>query len=544
MKVIYSECSYPFWLDVADRLATEIKWQPSYWIASPSMEQDIRKRYPDAVFHSNLEAVRGISPPQCADLPLAVIDQPLLDDLASCQHTVLQMMDRMDTLGSFSYHERVRLYHRLLMYWLSVLGHIKPDIVIFSTIPHLIYDYILYVLCKKRGIITIMFEYTKVSALVFLTRRFEDDTEIISRYKDLLANYVPDSIILSDATERYLKALTGTYEDISYYHPFYKYGSRKIQKSNLTGVFVGRLFRFCSNRRFASILTRYILRSIKGAYDFSTKKAPPNYLKQKGKRIEHSFMTGVEYRLFRYKAGRAMRQLEAYYNRLVEDVDLSRPYIYVALSYQPERTTSPMGAEFVNQELMINLLSKSVPLGWYLYVKEHTTQFYPPKAFRAQCARSTDFYDDIVSLPNAKLVSMSLSTFELIDHAKAVAVVNGTAGWEAVNRRKPALVFGYPWYRGCEGVFHTPTKESCVGALRKIESGYEVDRGKVRLFIYALEQVGSTACVEPFYENVAGISYKENVEAITRALKRFWAAEDQLNIQRERCLSSTFAARK
>ena len=48
-----------------------------------------------------------------------------------------------------------------------------------------------------------------------------------------------------------------------------------------------------------------------------------------------------------------------------------------------------------------------------------------------------------------------------------------------VKASKPVLVFGYPWYRDCHGVFMVKDADSCKEALDAIARGYQVDQQKV-----------------------------------------------------------------
>jgi hypothetical protein len=479
------------------------------------MAGQVRQRFPGIVFHSSLDAVRGIAAAEYAGLRPEVLDGSPLKDLAGCQVATLYMMDRMDALGSFHFHERVRLYHRLLAYWLSVLDETQPEIVIFCEAPHLVYDYVLYCLCEQKGIRTVMFEFTRVNGLLFPTASIEGETPVMQVYQRLLADYRPGCAHISAASEDHLKAASGAYEALpAHLQPFLSgFGGEMV--SGLSGATLRPLL---SQR-----LVRLLRKPAVLAWRLCRMKAPPNYMKQTGRKIEESWMTGLKYTLYRRRSRRKMHQLAALYQRLAEKPDLTKPYVYVPLAYQPERSTSPLGGVFVNQLLMVDLLSRCLPEGWYLYVKEHPTQFYCKQAFRAQSGRTKDTYDDLAALPSVKLVDMSVSSFDLTDSSRAVAAVVSTACWEAVIRGKPAMVFGYPWYRGCEGVFQSHTREECLEALRKITEGYQVDQGKVRLFIQALEQVGFTGYVEPYLADVAAISPEENAEAIAQALKRFAA---------------------
>ncbi|MEA3349635.1 MAG: hypothetical protein U9Q82_03330, partial [Chloroflexota bacterium] len=134
-KVIYSGCTEPFWLDVAERLLTEFEWQPRYWIGRFDIENDVVDQFPNVIFQSSIDAVKGILPLEYSEINLLPLDKPLLESLAKCEVTTLRMMDRMDALGSFDYHARVRHYHRLLQYWSTVLDDVQPDIVFFKEIP-------------------------------------------------------------------------------------------------------------------------------------------------------------------------------------------------------------------------------------------------------------------------------------------------------------------------------------------------------------------------------------------------------------------------
>ena len=518
ISVIYSECTGPFWVDVARNLAAELQWNPCYWISSRESEGAIRARFPDVVFHETLDAVRGIPPRECSEFRSAALDQQLLQDLSVHESVVLKMMDRMDPDGSFTYQQRIRLYHTQLGYWLAVLDHFKPDIVVFPIAPHVVYDYVLYALAQRSGVETVMFERTPIPGLMFPLKKFEEGSQVLrSRYQEKLETDSGRPVALSPTLQEYSRRVVGNYANaVPFYVQRYFEGSHPIQMTMFNRLLALRRY-----PHYVATLARNLSRS-------SRAHAPPNYLKQPGKNIEESDMAGVEWRRYKANANREKRRLNVYYHRLAKDIDLNRPYIYVALSAQPERTTSPLGGSFTHLLVMVDLLSKTIPDGWNLYVKEFPFQLGNMKY--GQRSRSRAFYDDLVSLPNVRLVPLMEPPFPLIDHAKAVATVSGNTGWEAVNRGKPALIFGYAWYRDCEGVFYTPTQESCTEALSKIMAGYQVDREKVRLYAQVLEEICFRGYVEPSFKEAVGISVEENVEALTQALKRFWQAANAVQV--------------
>jgi hypothetical protein len=496
-----------FWLYVAEHLA-ENDYYPVYWIGSSKFEEAIKEKYPGTIFHSIIDAVKGIRPVENADRVLKPLDTALLDDWAVCQIALLRMMNRIDALGSFGYSDRVRLLHKLMRYWQTILDDLKPDVVIFSVIPHMVFDYVLYEYCVRKDIKTLMFESTPMRGMSFVMERFDGASRIEKLYQRLLQEDKLKTILLSPEMEDYLQSFQGSYQEVpDYIRRDYKQnpydGLKTPQKS-----FLRKIIDFNN-------YSHYIKKQIRITQSRFT--APDNYFKQRDKKLENSSMSWLQHSFFLVGAHRKMRRLIHHYQQLANDADYNKKYIYVALSFQPERTTSPMASYYVDQSLIVDLIAKTIPENWLVYVKEHPVQFAPSKFYRAQSGRSFDFYDDLVSIPKVHLISMETDSYELIDNAQAVATPTGTVGWEAVNRGVPAMVFGFPWYRGCEGVFSVDTFGSCVNAIEQIRNGYKIDRDKLRLFAYATEQLAITATVER-HLRIEDYSDRENAARLADAL--------------------------
>ncbi len=109
-------------------------------------------------------------------------------------------------------------------------------------------------------------------------------------------------------------------------------------------------------------------------------------------------------------------------------------YIYYPLHVNPEYSTNFQGTMWMDQTYNIEVLSKSVPVDWLIYVKEH------PAMLIAR-VRPDEFYRRIRRLPNVRMASVSIDSHEMIMGAQMVAIVTGTTGWEAILRGKPVLQF-------------------------------------------------------------------------------------------------------
>jgi len=273
------------------------------------------------------------------------------------------------------------------------------------------------------------------------------------------------------------------------------------------------------------IINRSLVRSIYECLcDFRTILAsilkPPreHFVKRKGKKLTDPFWSRFEFSLYKYKFKRKKLSFARYYERIAEVPDLKCKYVYVALAKQPELSTCPQGDFYVDQRLMIEVLSKSVPEGWNIYVKENILQFN--EKFAGECSRSYEYYDTIASLANVKLVSLRThSSFDLIDNAESVASVTGTTGFEAVLRGIPAITFGRAWYNGCEGVYHVSSYEECRKVIKEIEKDCVVNYEKVRMFLSALEESCFNYCILDKELQYADISYEENVKNLTKSIQ-------------------------
>ncbi|MEM9431194.1 MAG: hypothetical protein AAGA32_17085 [Pseudomonadota bacterium] len=137
-----------------------------------------------------------------------------------------------------------------------------------------------------------------------------------------------------------------------------------------------------------------------------------------------------------------------YFETLAEfepvEADVTRPYVYAPLQMQPEMTTSALGGRYHDQVLALEALSKILPPDVAIYVKENPKQ----GAFM----RGPLMWHRLRRIRNLTVLPSGADTNELIKNALCVATVTGTAGWEAIRRGVPAVVFGQAWYGDFPGV--------------------------------------------------------------------------------------------
>ena len=128
-----------------------------------------------------------------------------------------------------------------------------------------------------------------------------------------------------------------------------------------------------------------------------------------------------------------LKRIEKYYD-LTSEKD---SYFLYPLHYHPESSTSVLAANYVNEWSVIENISKNLPFGKILYIKDHMSAAGYP---------SIDFYKKIKKLPNVKLIHYSENTKELIKHAEAIITLTSTVGYEALLLNKKVFLFGEVFY--------------------------------------------------------------------------------------------------
>ena len=91
------------------------------------------------------------------------LDSNILSKLGECESNVLKMMERYRFFCELSTYEgRINLYHRQVKYWYNYLKHNDIGLCVFMVMPHVVFDYVIYCVCKLLGIRTILFYRTTV----------------------------------------------------------------------------------------------------------------------------------------------------------------------------------------------------------------------------------------------------------------------------------------------------------------------------------------------------------------------------------------------
>ena len=293
---------------------------------------------------------------------------------------------RMRSAKGKTYYEYINIFNIFVNYVYNILIKQKIDKIFFTNIPHNGIDYLVYVIAKNLNIPTILFYNNPLFADHFF---YIYDINDFGYFNDIKPNlsvkyiHVPKSFKKDSVVK--------------------KAHNVNKRRYNCLRILLQNIFKMCIGHR------HYV--------SFSN--------------ILEEFERCKTYKKF--------------YKQAVDNVDMTKPYVFFALHLQPELHTSTLGGIYNDQVLAIEHLSQIIPKDWMIYVKDHPQQIF--------FQRDEYFFKRLKQVPNVVYLSDVANTYNLMQSAQLVSTITGTAGWEAITGGKKVLIFGKSWYRSLPGVF-------------------------------------------------------------------------------------------
>lgn len=431
-----------------------------HWIRASGFAPDLPKELKSLVdFKWNYEWSDRSNPWLLNDmerfLPLDANDLALF---APHEASMLDLLQRI--YPRYSTPELTHYYHLYLRCWKGLFKELRPDVIVFRTLPHEPTNAIIRLLARFHGIKTLMFYQLWLSDRILPMEDFTLSNTNLGLLNNQTRNDIFDDLS-PDLQEYYQSQTKDTEANLPVYMPDLLSSYTVIGQifSRLRSLFFGQVHRDFRGRLVLGLRT-----------------------------------------LGLWLRSRLSNQLPRAHRRFVSPSDFSKPFIYFPLHYQPELSTNPLGGYFRDQLLALELMVISLPQDWEIYVKEHPTQWLVG-GNRYSPYRPKDYYSSLARFPSVRLIPINSDSFELIRKAKVVATISGTAGWEAVLRGKPALVFGYPWYQHAPGVHRVNDLVSCRVALKKVADGEVPDPQAVLHFLKRLDEVSFRGCLDLEYRS-------------------------------------------
>ncbi len=430
------------------------------------------------------------------------IDEEILKKLSVYEGVYLDMIGSFQDPTGFlyPYKDRKNYYIDVLTYWNTIIQNKKPDIIVFYTWPHTPSCYALYVLAKYAYDIDILF----IDVVPLLNQDYhliQCSLEDLSYPLTLDLENVPKKITNKTFKSELIKEQVPD-------HVLIDIANLKKGES-LLNRFIGM-----SKNKFKVSTLKKLKPYFKGEnIDWKKNNKPYDITDSRMNRIQMFIM----FEKFKYKN----RRLKKIYSRKTNIPILEENYIYFPAPYQPEAMSAVTASFYENLIFTLSLLSSACPSNWSIYYKEHPSSFYDN--LRGNLKRSEWLYERISKLENVKLVPVDFSQFELIENSKAVAVIHGSAPWEALLRDKLVISFGQGWYSGLKSVIRIVSLKDLHAAIKLIQMDCKPNDNELNQYVNAIKAVAfkfpESYSQEPFDEKRAELIADEFVKAHKRLYK-------------------------
>ena len=122
-------------------------------------------------------------------------------------------------------------------------------------------------------------------------------------------------------------------------------------------------------------------------------------------------------------------------NHTISSPDLNIPFIYFPMNVNEEMNLLHYAPYYTNQIEVIRHITKSIPINYVLYVKEHILA-------GLRSWNDVDYYKQIIDIPNVTLINPKFDNNTLLQNSQLIITIRGTSSLKAMKYGKPSIVFG------------------------------------------------------------------------------------------------------
>lgn len=204
-----------------------------------------------------------------------------------------------------------------------------------------------------------------------------------------------------------------------------------------------------------------------------------------------------------------------YFKKYYKKLNLYQKFFLLPLHFQPESSTLTFAPFYLNQIEFISNLSKALPGGMYLYVKEHPAMVLN---------RNLRFYKELMRIKNVRIVSPNYSTKVLLEKCFGVITLTNTTGYEGIIYDKPIFVFGNVFYNiynysyKCNSYYDFILNlKQCIESWDELANIRQSDRKAFIISCLKSLETGNVNSV--FYDKT--FFNEENVESIANSIVKY-----------------------
>lgn len=348
--------------------------------------------------------------------------------------------------AQYSHEEMMRIIQVTAKKIIKLFDEEKPDFVFFSVVGSL-GSMLLYQIAKKRKIPVLVATAGRMGDLLLLSENYENFSWADTLFEKFQKNQPPDDLL------RQAQILLEKFRE----KPAVCHSDLTPDKQMIT-----------RRKQLNFLIPTNALRSLSWFFKFSWQYAFGKH--------NHDY---AEIKPWFYLIDRIKRKLRCAigFTDLYDKIDKNDNYMFFPLHFEPEISTMLYAPFFTDQLYVIKQISRSLPISYKLYVKEH-----PAMAGY----RSRSYYKKIKKNPNVKLIDPNTTGYELINNAKIIATISGTAGWEGILLKKPVITFGNIYYNKLRAAKHCVSIEQLPYLIKNQLENYTHDETELLNYLSAM----------------------------------------------------------
>jgi len=342
---------------------------------------------------------------------------------------------------TFSKNEILPIVEHSLNFFINVLQEFNPKLILMQAAGENISNLLLYRLAKKLQIKILMTNIVHIHNKITLSNNLIS-REISDEFQKLLSN--PDSLIN-------------------------KHDSNIIKNQSLAETI-----------------------KVQSSYIFDT-STPSQKIKHFINRLNHDpeliyqniGKTKLKMLKGRYYTHFKTKKREEYLNQNLSKSISDEKFLYFPLHTEPEAKILATAPFFTDQISLIENISRSLPIDFSLYVKEH-----PGQQFKGW--RSIQDYKRIIDIPNVKLFHPSINSQELISKSQGVIAISGSTAFETLFFKKPVFLFAEEYFDVVSMVKKIDDISKLPQIIKESIDNFEFKNNELDIILQATENVSIT----------------------------------------------------
>lgn len=349
---------------------------------------------------------------------------------------------------NYSHEEMLRIFQVKAKALIDFIDRQKPEYLIFTAIGS-IGAFLLYNIAKKKGIKILLIGFPCLPGRgALISEDYKTFTGVDTLYQQNLLNEGKDNLFIQEA-KKYLTTFQNRPSTYSAVHLAVRQKSLRYRQLKF----------ILPHHAWQSL--KYFIHLVRENF-YSVDKADYTYIKP--------------WFYFKDRFSRKLRNLRGaqdLYDKLLPDED----YVFYPLHYEPEIALLLVAPFFTDQINLIKQIARSLPVGFTLAVKEHPQMVD---------YRLRSYYQELKKIPNVKLISPEVVSFDLLKKAKLVTTITGTVGWEGVQLGRPVITFGHVFYNTLSGVKNCRTPEELPYLVKDQLENFNYNEKELIAFLAAI----------------------------------------------------------